>query len=319
MRKLSLVLVAMMAVSTAFAQISTGEINSSVIPRTGNRPQEGDFGMYIGASVTQIMDLVKLNQNKSAEFPDQVFWSLPAVNLKYYFTDNWEGRIGFQFGCQGATNKMRTKDYYYQHTRDINYTRFLPGVAYHFNTNNILDVYVGAQVPIGFNIDAEKMFYYIDDEGDTLYFDNSFSAFWPQIINGKECPELQQALFRAMTDSAELNSLDKVTEFLLNPSSYTEIENERLVPTDAVKEGDVVKVKLLEVDSQGRYNLSMRDCMEKPEGFVEEESAPRRGDRPNRERRGRGDRFEKRQRRDFADNSSAEEEAPHPGSRSREF
>ena len=88
---------------------------------------------------------------------------------------------------------------------------------------------------------------------------------------------------------------------------------------DAVKEGDVVKVKLLEVDSQGRYNLSMRDCMEKPEGFVEEESAPRRGDRPNRERRGRGDRFEKRQRRDFADNSSAEEEAPHPGSRSREF
>ena len=88
---------------------------------------------------------------------------------------------------------------------------------------------------------------------------------------------------------------------------------------DAVKEGDVVKVKLLEVDSQGRYNLSMRDCMEKPEGFVEEESAPRRGDRPNRERRGHGDRFEKRQRRDFSDNSSAEEETPHPGSRSREF
>ena len=171
MRKLSLVLVAMMAVSTAFAQISTGEINSSVIPRTGNRPQEGDFGMYIGASVTQIMDLVKLNQNKSAEFPDQVFWSLPAVNLKYYFTDNWEGRIGFQFGCQGATNKMRTKDYYYQHTRDINYTRFLPGVAYHFNTNNILDVYVGAQVPIGFNIDAEKT---AVDNVSRLVKDNKF-------------------------------------------------------------------------------------------------------------------------------------------------
>lgn len=88
------------------------------------------------------------------------------------------------------------------------------------------------------NIDAEKMFYYIDEDGDTLYFDNSFSAFWPQIINGKPCPELQQALFRAMTDSAELNSLDKVTDFLLNPSSYTEIKNEQLVPTDAVKEGE---------------------------------------------------------------------------------
>ncbi len=87
---------------------------------------------------------------------------------------------------------------------------------------------------------------------------------------------------------------------------------------DAVKEGDVVKVKLLEVDSQGRYNLSMRDCMEKPEGFVEEESAPRRSDRPNRERRGHGDRFEKRQRRDFSENTQ-EDTTPHPGSRSREF
>jgi polyribonucleotide nucleotidyltransferase len=91
---------------------------------------------------------------------------------------------------------------------------------------------------------------------------------------------------------------------------------------DAVKEGDVVKVKLLEVDSQGRYNLSMRDCMEKPEGYVEEEAAPRRGgDRPNRERRGhgdRGDRFERRPRRD-SDKNNDEGSAPHPGSRSREF
>ena len=62
----------------------------------------------------------------------------------------------------------------------------------------------------------------------------------------------------------------------------------------------------------------MRDCMEKPEGYVEEESAPRRGDRPNRERRGHGDRFEKRQRRDFSENTQ-EDTTPHPGSRSREF
>jgi len=61
---------------------------------------------------------------------------------------------------------------------------------------------------------------------------------------------------------------------------------------DVVKEGDKVKVKVVEVDSQGRINLSMRDCSEKPEGFVESSDAPRRpmgdrpmGDRPNRERR----------------------------------
>ena len=88
------------------------------------------------------------------------------------------------------------------------------------------------------NIDAEKMFAYVDEDGDTLYFDNSFSAFWPQIINGKPCPELQQGLFRAMTDSAALNELDKVIDFLLNPANYTEIENDQLIPVDAVKQGE---------------------------------------------------------------------------------
>lgn len=160
MRKTSFLLVALMAVSTAFAQISTGEPHSSVIPRTGNRPQAGDFGMYLGASVTQIMDLVELNKDNS--FKDQTYWALPAINLKYYFTDNWEGRIGFQFACKAETDKMSTDDYVYSHTRNINYTRFLPGAAYHFNTNNILDVYLGAQIPIGFNVDTEKK--KIDDQ-----------------------------------------------------------------------------------------------------------------------------------------------------------
>ena len=88
------------------------------------------------------------------------------------------------------------------------------------------------------NIDVDKMYSYVDDEGDTLYYDNSFSAFWPQIINGKPCPNLQQALFRAMTDSAELNQLDKAIDFLLNPANYTEIEADRFTPVNAVMQDD---------------------------------------------------------------------------------
>jgi polyribonucleotide nucleotidyltransferase len=42
---------------------------------------------------------------------------------------------------------------------------------------------------------------------------------------------------------------------------------------DVVKEGDIVNVKVMELDSQGRINLSMRDCTERPEGYVEQ--APR--------------------------------------------
>ena len=88
------------------------------------------------------------------------------------------------------------------------------------------------------NIDANKKFAYVNDEGDTMYFDNSFSAFWPQIINGKPCPNLQQGLFRAMTDSAGLNQLDSVIDFLLNPANYTEIESEKFIPVDEVKDDE---------------------------------------------------------------------------------
>ena len=96
------------------------------------------------------------------------------------------------------------------------------------------------------NIDADRMYAYTDD-GDTLYYHNSFSAFWPQIINGKPCPELQQALFRAMTDSAELNQLDKVINFLLNPANYTEIEADRFKPVKAINE-DERKLSTSEID-----------------------------------------------------------------------
>ncbi|MBP7402244.1 MAG: polyribonucleotide nucleotidyltransferase [Clostridia bacterium] len=44
---------------------------------------------------------------------------------------------------------------------------------------------------------------------------------------------------------------------------------------DVVSEGDPVKVMVSEIDSQGRINLSMRDCLPKPEGFTEPEGRER--------------------------------------------
>jgi len=66
---------------------------------------------------------------------------------------------------------------------------------------------------------------------------------------------------------------------------------------DVLHEGDTVHVKLIEIDSQGRLNLSIRDCLPKPEGYVEEEPRRREG-RPNRERRGG---FQGRERRESDD------------------
>jgi polyribonucleotide nucleotidyltransferase len=114
---------------------------------------------------------------------------------------------------------------------------------------------------------------------------------------------------------------------------------------DVVKEGDVVKVKVMEIDNQGRINLSMRDCMEKPEGYVESADSPRRdsGDRFKRERRGPSDEHRDRparfdrpaERGDRGDRSTPDsgengfrrrpeptrepDETPKPGGRSRDF
>jgi polyribonucleotide nucleotidyltransferase len=61
-----------------------------------------------------------------------------------------------------------------------------------------------------------------------------------------------------------------------------------------IKEGDHIQVKLLEIDPKtGKYKLSHRVLVEKPEGYVERERRPR-GDRGD--RRPRGDRRERQPR-----------------------
>ena len=91
----------------------------------------------------------------------------------------------------------------------------------------------------------------------------------------------------------------------------SEIEWKRLetVEEAGIKEGDKIKVKLMEIDPKtGKYKLSHRVLLEKPEGYVERERRPRgeRGERrPRREggerRDGRRENREHREPRDFND------------------
>ena len=61
---------------------------------------------------------------------------------------------------------------------------------------------------------------------------------------------------------------------------------------DFLKEGQIVKVKVLETDEKGRVKLSMKALLERPEGMPEREERSDRGDRGSRDRgpRGGGDR-----------------------------
>ncbi len=64
-------------------------------------------------------------------------------------------------------------------------------------------------------------------------------------------------------------SLYPGTDGLLHVSkiAYERVEK----PEDVLKIGDIVKVKVIEIDEKGRVNVSKRDLMEKPEGYVEKE------------------------------------------------
>ena len=67
---------------------------------------------------------------------------------------------------------------------------------------------------------------------------------------------------------------------------------------DVVKEGDSVKVKVMEIDGQGRINLSIRDTQERPADFGEVDPASERRPGSDRERGPRNDRGDRGPRND---------------------
>jgi len=82
----------------------------------------------------------------------------------------------------------------------------------------------------------------------------------------------------------------------------SEIDWKRLetVEEAGIKEGDKIKVKLLEIDPKtGKYKLSRRVLLEKPEGYVEPQRRPRGDRRPRRDSERRFD--ERRPRREHND------------------
>ena len=83
----------------------------------------------------------------------------------------------------------------------------------------------------------------------------------------------------------------------------SEIDWKRLetVEETGIKEGDKIKVKLLEIDPKtGKYKLSRRVLLDKPEGYVEPQRRPRGDRRPRREGDRRdGERRPRRENNDF--------------------
>ena len=56
---------------------------------------------------------------------------------------------------------------------------------------------------------------------DAQYQINSIKAFWPVILNGKECPKLHEAICKWLTDKDDIKQMDRAIEYTL----YTDIDN----------------------------------------------------------------------------------------------
>ena len=50
---------------------------------------------------------------------------------------------------------------------------------------------------------------------DAVYQQNSIKAFWPVMLNGKECPKLQEALCKWLIDKEGIKVMDRAIEYIL--------------------------------------------------------------------------------------------------------
>jgi len=143
MKKILLLLTLCLGFTAAEAQITTGESTSQTI-RTGNRAKAGDLGIYFGATMDMFKNMFD---------PDVSFSALPLINVKYMGSDKLEYRLGFEWYKKSEKTEYDESE---EKTGESQYT-FYPGVAYHFSNKNLLDVYVGGELPIGWGTQSYDM------------------------------------------------------------------------------------------------------------------------------------------------------------------
>lgn len=135
---------------TANAQLTTGEPTAKVI-RTGNRAAAGDFGLYVGATSDMFKNIVNSGTSITA---------LPLLNFKYMASDKFEVRVGLE--AYKLSEKLKgsitsnNSDIASKNKFGSSTLMIYPGFAYHFSKLNILDVYVGAELPLGWDTYTSK-------------------------------------------------------------------------------------------------------------------------------------------------------------------
>ena len=154
---------------SAFAQLSTRENADTYVFKTGTRPQKGDFGIYVGPSITEIIQMVD----------EDINWrGMPLGNFKYYTSDKFVVRVGLQIynKSQGLTVKQRIPDSVdTKNSKSQTYFMITPAFEYHFTPKNIFDVYMGANLPIGVSSTVGKSSHTVGN--DKIYINQTQNKF----------------------------------------------------------------------------------------------------------------------------------------------
>ncbi|MBO4281860.1 MAG: hypothetical protein J5873_01520 [Bacteroidales bacterium] len=139
--------------------------------KTGNRPGAGDWGLYVGPSLAEVIDLMDCLGKNASTTPStvEIIRALPLVNVKHYLSDNMELRCGIQWTKKGYRSSGTIIDTTILVTQKqtTSYFRLIPGFAYHFSPRNTMDVYTGVALPLG--IDG-----FTDKYEETNFISNSY-------------------------------------------------------------------------------------------------------------------------------------------------
>jgi hypothetical protein len=174
-----LIILLFFAVSlTGYSQLSD-RVNSPSTFKVGTRPLQGNYGLYFGLAYNEIEYWFD---------HDLEYTGLPIISLKYYLTDNNVIRVGIQTSrtsekAKGTVDPLvNGSGITEKNSVDVN-SKFLfsPGFEHHFTSSNILDVYVGALLPLGWK--SEK---YVDDESYTGGNYNKYTRSYMSLTYGYE-------------------------------------------------------------------------------------------------------------------------------------
>ena len=134
--------------TNVFSQLSD-RVNSPSTFKVGTRPVMGNYGLFFGLAY---------NELKYWFDHDLEYNGLPIVSLKYYSTDNSVWRIGFQTSTtnkilSGKVDPLVNGGTLTEKKLIDNTSRFTiyPGLEHHYTSSNILDVYMGMVVPLGWD------------------------------------------------------------------------------------------------------------------------------------------------------------------------